>query len=190
MLPPAEALILVTVLPHPRDLEIARLLGWYRIPLSKAPKVIVVDYLAFYQPASFGEKKWRIELCTPVMGHELVTRYELLGDEPNHPRVNQEYFKISIGPLIPLHHAILAEEWKRITFFYTMGEYLSSAATISDLMIDHEQRKYLWKALRERSLSCGDAAYHKDIPELELDPAVLAALLGMKENNNNVEYDD
>jgi hypothetical protein len=43
------SLILVAVLNNPRDLEIARLLGWYRIPLRSAPKVIAVDYLAFYQ---------------------------------------------------------------------------------------------------------------------------------------------
>jgi hypothetical protein len=53
MLTPAS-LVLVCLLPAPRDLEIARLLGWYRIPLRSAPKVIAVDYLAFYQPASFG----------------------------------------------------------------------------------------------------------------------------------------
>ncbi len=36
MIDPTE-LILVCVLPRPRDLEIARLLGWYRIPLRTAP---------------------------------------------------------------------------------------------------------------------------------------------------------
>ena len=43
------ALVLVAVMTDPRDLEIARLFGWYRIPLRTAPKVIAVDYLAFYQ---------------------------------------------------------------------------------------------------------------------------------------------
>ena len=49
------SLILVAVLPTPRDLEIARVLGWYRIPFRTAPKVVAVDYLAFYQPGSFWE---------------------------------------------------------------------------------------------------------------------------------------
>ena len=40
-------LILVAIIPSVRDMEIARLLGWYRIPLRTAPKVIAVDYLAF-----------------------------------------------------------------------------------------------------------------------------------------------
>jgi hypothetical protein len=49
------SLVLVCLLPTPRDLEIARLLGRYRIPLRTAPKVVAVDYLAFYQPSTFGE---------------------------------------------------------------------------------------------------------------------------------------
>ena len=40
LLPNPSDLILVTYMPSPRDMEIARLLGWYRIPLRTAPKVI------------------------------------------------------------------------------------------------------------------------------------------------------
>ena len=80
MLEPTD-LVLVAFLPTPRDLEIARLLGWYRIPLRTAPKVVAVDYLAFYQPASFGERGGQIEYIAEVRGHELTTRGELLKDE-------------------------------------------------------------------------------------------------------------
>ena len=59
-IPPPEALILVAVLNDPRDMEIVRLLGWYRIPLRTAPKVVAVDYIAFYQTSAFGEERWRI----------------------------------------------------------------------------------------------------------------------------------
>ena len=48
------SLILVCLLPTPRDLEIARLHGWYRIPFKSAPKVVAVDYFAFYQPGRFN----------------------------------------------------------------------------------------------------------------------------------------
>ena len=61
-------------MPTPRDIEIARLLGWYRIPLRTAPKVVAVDYLAFYQPSSFGESGGQIEFVASVHGHELTTR--------------------------------------------------------------------------------------------------------------------
>ena len=90
----SASLVLVCLLPTPRDLEIARLLGWYRIPFRSAPKVIAVDYLAFYQPGSFGAQGGRIQYTAAVRGHELTTRAELLKDEPNHPRAREEYFKI------------------------------------------------------------------------------------------------
>ena len=114
MLTPVS-LILVCLLPAPRDLEIARLLGWYRIPFRTAPKVVAVDYLAFYQPGSFGEGSGRIEFTAEVRGHELTTRAELLRDEPEHPRAGEEYYKLQVGPLERLAHPIIAEKWRRLT---------------------------------------------------------------------------
>lgn len=162
----------------PRDLEIARLLGWYRIPLRSAPKVIAVDYLAFYQTGSFGENKWRVQYVAPVRGHELTTRAELLQDEVDHPRAREEYFKIQTGPLIALPEPILAKKWRRITFLYTTGEYLLSAETINDLVVHSEERHLLWKALRERASQ--HQTYAPDgLEEIDVDPEVLAALLGI-----------
>ena len=60
-----NALMLVGVLPNPKDLEIARLLGWYRIPLRMAPKIVDVDYVAFYQTSAFGAEKHRRVLPDP-----------------------------------------------------------------------------------------------------------------------------
>src|SRR5512136_1614065 len=129
------SLVLVAVMKDPRDLEIARLLGWYRIPLRSAPKVIAVDYLAFYQTGAFGDEKWCIHYIAQVRGHELTTRAELLRTEPDHPRAKEEYYKIQIGALERLPKPILAGNWRRITFLYTTGEYLLKAATINDLVV-------------------------------------------------------
>jgi hypothetical protein len=170
-------LILVAFMPTPRDLEIARVLGWYRIPLRTAPKVIAVDYLAFYQPASFEERKWRIEYVARVRGHELVRRLALIQDEPDHPSANEEYFKIQLGPLISLPQPIRAERWKRITFLYTTGEYLLQAETVNDLVVRTDERKLLWRALRERASQ--DLAY--EVPEVDLSAELLAKLLGIKQ---------
>lgn len=183
MLPAPTSLILVAVMNNPRDLEIARLLGWYRIPLRSAPKIIAVDYLAFYQTAAFGEDKWQIQFVAPVQGHELTTRGELLREEADHPRANQEYYKVQIGSLVRLPAPIEAAAWRRITFFYTTGEYLLQAETVNDLIVRSDERAVLWQALRER----GTTGYEKteaasgDLPDVELDPAVLAALLGIRE---------
>ncbi len=155
-------LILVCVLPGPRDLEIARLLGWYRIPFRTAPKVVAVDALAFYQPGTFGESGGQIEFLAPVRGHELTTRAELIRDEPHHPRAREEYFKIQLGPLETLPHPVTAEKWKRLTFLYTTGEYLLKARTLNDLVVHSDERQLLWQSLRERAANA--QLYHTDLP--------------------------
>jgi len=173
------SLILVCLLPTPRDLEIARLLGWYRIPLRTAPKVVAVDYLAFYQPAAFGERGGQIEYVAQVRGHELTTRGELLKDEADHPRANEEYFKIQLGGLEKLKEPIHSDKWKRLTFLYTTGEYLLNARLLNDLVVHAEEREILWKTLRERAEN--EQLYKTDLPEADIPPDVLIALLGIKE---------
>ncbi|HIE25136.1 MAG TPA: hypothetical protein EYP74_03960 [Anaerolineales bacterium] len=178
MISPTD-LILVCLIPSLRDMEIARLLGWYRIPLRTAPKVISVDYLAFYQPSSFGKSGGRIEFIAPVRGHELVSRAELLRDESDHPRAHEEYYKIQLGALEKLPNPILAAKWKRLTFLYTTGEYLLQAETLNNLAVKNDERKLLWKSLRERAEN--SSLYKVELPDIDIDPKLLVALLGIKE---------
>jgi len=184
MLKPTD-LILVCLLPTPRDLEIARLLGWYRIPLRTAPKVVAVDYLAFYQPSAFGGRGGQIEFVAEVRGHELTTRAELLKDEADHPRAKEEYYKIQIGGLEKLKEPILADKWKRMTFLYTTGEYLLNAKTLNDLVVDGDERQVLWRSLRERAEN--EQLYKTDLPEADIPPEVLIALLGIKDSKERYE---
>ncbi|MBE7436393.1 MAG: hypothetical protein HS100_20930 [Anaerolineales bacterium] len=174
-----SSLVLVCLLPTPRDLEIARLLGWYRIPLRSAPKVVSVDYLAFYQPGSFGERGGQIEYIAQAKGHELTTRGELLKDESDHPRAKEEYFKIQLGALEKLKEPIKTDKWKRLTFLYSTGEYLLNAKTLNDLVVEGEERILLWKSLRERAEN--GQLYKTELPEADIPPEVLAALLGIKD---------
>jgi hypothetical protein len=178
MLKPTD-LVLVCLIPSPRDLEIARLLGWYRIPLRSAPKVVAVDYLAFYQPSAFGERGGQIEFIAQVRGHELTTRGELLRDEKDHPRAHEEYFKIQLGRLEKLREPIRADKWKRLTFLYSTGEYLLNAKLLNDLVVQNEERDILWKSLRERAEN--EQLYKTDLPEADIPPEVLMALLGIRE---------
>ncbi len=176
MLKPTD-LILVCLLPTPRDLELARLLGWYRIPLRTAPKVVAVDYLAFYQPSTFGERGGRVEYVAEVRGHELTTRGELLRDESDHPRAGEEYYKLQLGALEKLPQPIHADKWKRLTFLYSTGEYLLNAKTLNDLVVEGEERQLLWHNLRERAER--DQLYKVDLPDVDIPPEVLMALLGI-----------
>ncbi|HMD88392.1 MAG TPA: hypothetical protein VKF38_04450 [Anaerolineaceae bacterium] len=176
--PPANALILIAVMPNRRDFEIARLLGWYRIPLRFAPKVVDVDYLAFYQTAAFGEEaRWQIGTFAQVRGHELTTRKELFRDEPEHPRSNEEYYKIQIGPLQILETPIVTTSWRRLTFLYTTGDLFSNARTINDLVVRSEERDLLWKSLRDRAMHGQESQYvANNLPEFVIEPALLAML--------------
>lgn len=173
------SLVLVCLIPSPRDLEIARLLGWYRIPLRTAPKVVAVDYLAFYQPSTFGDRSGQIDYIAQVSGHELTTRGELLKDEADHPRAREEYYKIQLGALEKLKEPIKADKWKRLTFLYTTGEYLLHAHLLNDLVVQNEERELLWKSLRERAEQ--EQTYQTDLPAVDIPPEVLIALLGIKE---------
>ena len=173
---PPYALVLVGIMPSPRDLEIARVLGWYRIPLRFAPKVVRVDYLAFYQPSSFGGNHGSmIETFAEVRGVELTTRREIIKEEPDHPRADEEYFKIQIGPLQYLETPILARKWKRITFLYSTGDLFTKAAAIDDLVVKTEERDILWHSLREKA-SQNQQYRQAEIPEIALDHELLLML--------------
>ena len=176
---PDTSLVMVALIPSPRDLDIARLLGWYRIPLKTAPKIIAVDHLAFYQPSAFPKgDQMLIRWLAPIRGHELTTRSEILQNQPDHPRAREEYFKLQLGPLIELSEPIPAKGWKRITFFYTTGERVKLAQSINDLPVHDEERPILWQALRERALKSQE--YRADqLPEELIDPAILALLSGL-----------
>jgi hypothetical protein len=167
-------LILVAVLKDKRDFEIARILGWYRIPMKTAPKTIGVDWLAFYQTAKFDDDKWAINFIAPVRGHELATRAELLRTQPDHPRANEQYYKVQLGPLERLPRSIPSLKWRRLTFLYTTGERLMNATEINDLIVQSDERELLWQALRERGLQA--EKQYESKPGVELDLAMLCAL--------------
>lgn len=187
---PETSLFLVGIMPSPHDMEIARVLGWYRIPLRFAPKIVEVDYLAFYQTNSFGaDHRWKIESYAQIRGHELTTRRELFKDEPNHPRASEEYYKIQLGEIKNLPNKIDAGNWKRLTFLYTTGEKMINAKTIKDLATTYDERELLWSALREKASKGG--IYKTDLPEFPIEPGLLAMLGNLqnlqdfKGNTNN-----
>ena len=146
-----DDLVLVALCKTPRDLEIARLLGWYRIPLASAPKTLRVDWLAFFLTAAFGEERWSVRYLAEVRGYELRRRSELLRDEPDHPRANEPYYRVQIGPVEGLPRPIPALDWRRLLFVYTTGERLLRARDVRDLSVPLSQGEdRLWSLLRER----------------------------------------
>jgi hypothetical protein len=133
-----DDLVLVAILPEPRDLEIARVLGWYRVPLKSAPKSPYVDWLAFYLPAAFGELRWSIRYAARCLGVEMVRRLDLLREE-THPRAWDPYLKFQLGPVFELERPIPARRWTRFTFIYTTGERLLKAKELREIKIRSSQ---------------------------------------------------
>ena len=70
----------------------------------------------------------------------MLTRAELLPDEPDHPRAGDSYYKIEIGPLQPLPRPVPSRALRRIAFIPT---------TLSRLLA------------RARSTTCGSATIRR-----------------------------
>ena len=151
-IPAEQDLVLVAILNRPRDLEIARTLGWYRIPLGTAPRTVRVDWLAFYLPSAFGEQRWSVRYLAEVRGIELLTRRELLYLEADHPRAAHPYYKLQLGPLLELDPPIPSRGWRRFSFIYTTGDRLYTAVDLTQLRVPPSRaRERLWRMLRERT---------------------------------------
>ncbi len=129
----ADARVLVCLINRLSDLEIARWDHWYRIPVKRAPSDYLADYLAFYLTEPFGDEKWAIHEYAEVRGHELVRRADLFPDEPTHPRADELYYKLQLGPLERLPRPIPSLKWRRITFIQTTGDRFINALEIGEL---------------------------------------------------------
>lgn len=148
-----EPRVLVAVMNDPRALEIARTKGWYRIPVRRAPPRAGADYVAFYQTAAFGpEERWKINYYAPIRRYRIVHRRDLLPEEANHPRADDEYYKLEIGPLESLPHPIPSRRLRRITFIPTTLKRLLSAEEINDLWLGSQVEEQLWQSFKEHGI--------------------------------------
>jgi very-short-patch-repair endonuclease len=144
--------VLVAVMNAPRDFEIACHEGWYRIPLKRAPRRVGADYLAFYQTKAFDDEKWAVNYYAPTRRYHLVTRAGLLPEEADHPRAQEPYYKVEIGPLQRLPHPIPSRRLRRITFIPTSLERLLRAEEINDLWDRDSREERLWQAFKREGI--------------------------------------
>src|SRR4249919_2475529 len=118
--PDAEAhrrTVLVAVINNVEDLRRAASEGWYRIPQRRAPRRIGADYLAFYQTGAFKaqDEAQTVTYYAPTRRYRMMTRRELLPAEADHPRADEFYYRVEIGPLQRLEHPIPAPSFHRVT---------------------------------------------------------------------------
>ncbi len=155
--PPAEAQrrsVLVAVINNPEDLRRAASEGWYRIPQRRAPRRVGADYLAFYQTGAFREQTeaQTVTYYAPTRRYRLLKRRDLLPAEAGHPRADDFYYCIEIGPLQRLERPVPAARLRRITFIHTTLERLLTAGDVRDLYCADDPFEQLWHALREHGL--------------------------------------
>lgn len=126
--------VLVGVMTDPRDFRLAQNEGWYRIPVQHAPTCTAdAAVLAFYFTAAFAQEKWAVHWYAEVRGHELTSRRDLFPGELSHPRVDQHYYKMQIGPLIRREPPIPSLRWRRVSFIATTWDRFSAAEELNDL---------------------------------------------------------
>lgn len=155
--PDAEArrrTVLVAVVNNMEDLRRAAAEGWYRIPQRSAPRRVGADYLAFYQTGAFkaDEEAQTVTYYAPTRRYRLLTRRELLPAEADHPRADDYYFRIELGPFQRLDVSIPAGAFRRVTFIHTTLDRLFTATTVTDLFYKEDPFETLWQALREHQL--------------------------------------
>jgi hypothetical protein len=146
--------VLVVVMNNRTDMARMTEEGWYRIPQRRAPRRIGADYLAFYQTAAFKglPEAQTITYIAPTRRYCLVTRRALLPDEADHPRADDYYFRIEIGPPERLTCPVVATSYRRFAFIHTTMERLLTAADVRDLYLTYDPFDHLWLTLREQRL--------------------------------------
>lgn len=148
-----EDRVLVAFVPHPRDFELIRRERWYRIPQRFAPKGLFAEYLAFYFGSQFGEMKWAIVHYAQNLGHELVYRRDLFPDQDDHPRADEPYYKVQLGPILSREDPIVSLRWRRVTFIHTTWDRFKDAREINDLfVVGGRYVDRLYATLKERGV--------------------------------------
>ena len=148
--PDPDDLVLVALVNNQRDMARARDEHWYRIPVRHAPRrAIGLPWIAFYQTKAFGDEKWTVSSYAAALSWDVVARHDLIPSEPDHPRAGEEYYRISLGPLLSLPHPIPSRSWKRITFIITHWAQVERAWEVSDLLEANVLERGLWRALEK-----------------------------------------
>lgn len=143
--------VLVAVVNNKEDWRRVQEEGWYRLPVKHAPEGTPhFDYLAFYFTSAFGSDKWAIHYYAPVVGHELLTRRDLIPSEPDHKRAGDWYYKLELGPLQYKLPPIVSSNWRRITFIVTTGDRFEAAEDIKELYADYSATGHLFVTLKEQ----------------------------------------
>jgi len=149
---PKEKVVLVGVLKNKHDLDILLKEKWYRIPVIYAPKQRQFNYLAFYQPISFGKKGKQIQYFARVLSYQTIKRKDLLPNELSHPRAEDYYFRVRIGKIKKLVKPIRNIRPRRISFGFTTLDHLLESKDILQLYNVPPTEEIIEKTLKQAKI--------------------------------------
>ncbi len=155
-----KQIVLIGVLKSKRDRDILFRERWYRIPVAYAPKR-QFQYLAFYQPLSFGKEGKKIQYFAKVIDYKTIKqRKELLPREWSHPHAEHHYFQVKIGKIQKLPHTIHnVQAARRITFAFTTLDHLLKSQNILQLYNVPPIEEIVCGALKARGIKAFSQYY-------------------------------
>lgn len=121
--------------------------------MKHVPRRLGAEFVAFYQTHAFADERWSVNYYAPIRRIHLAQHQSLLPEGADHPRAQDWYYKIEIGPLQRLPHPIPSQRLRRITFIPTTLARLLSAAEINDLWLGSEEEERLWEAFKQNEIS-------------------------------------
>lgn len=166
--------VLVAVLNNRRDWARIETERWYRIPVSRAPRQMAAQIVAWYQTRAFGDEGLCVRWYAPIERCRIMTRRDLLPAEADHPRANERYWRFDLGPLAALPRPVRAASFRRVTFIATRWERLLNASDVTDLWLGDSAVAELCRALEHEGLSIArrqlrDEPAHSRPPQVPLD---------------------
>ncbi len=117
--------VLIAIMNNPKDFLIAKEQGWYRIPYGKQTTPLIVrdgtvKVIAFYHTSKFKNYKFSIRFMAEVQAISVVSRQVLFPNESaSSTKASNEYYKLEIGPLMPLAKPIISKRHRRVLFIPT-----------------------------------------------------------------------
>src|SRR4030067_690006 len=144
----ARGEVLIALFKEKSDFAILQEQGWYRIPVTSAPKRWPPTWLAFYQPKAFKEEAFRVQRYGEVADIQVVPRSELFPNEFESARSGQRYYKLTLKSLEVLGQPILSLRPRRLVFIPTTWETFNRAEQINDLFDDSPLEDALWQQFK------------------------------------------
>jgi len=144
---------IIALLNNRPDFERAEVEHWYRIPVQTAPEGLRhIRWIAFYLTMAFGREKWSVRYWAKVRKITQARRADLIPEGKNHPRSQNLYYRLELGPLQLRPEPILSRRRRRIVFIPSVWKKFTAALEINDLVHGSPLEDRSWAAFKQEEI--------------------------------------